>query len=175
MILKNEYENGNKSQDILYHMAYTYYKEGRFFDSLDTLKKIEINEVENIRRTAFEDDFLYLNGRVLFELKRYEEAIKFYKKLKERNPENLDYRYKLACSYGLNNEQEDAIEILEEINKETPGMLYIVKKLGHAYDQIKEYKKARAFFNYALKLDPDDKIIRRRLEEYHKYFSLLGY
>lgn len=173
LILKNEYENGNKSQDILYHMAYTYYKEGRFFDSLDTLKKIEINEVENIRRTAFEDDFLYLNGRVLFELKRYEEAIKFYKKLRERNPENLDYRYKLACSYGLNNEQEDAIEILEEINKETPGMLYIVKKLGHAYDQIKEYKKARAFFNYALKLDPNDQIIKKRLEEYDKYFSYI--
>lgn len=173
LILKNEYENGNKSQDILYHMAYTYYKEGRFFDSLDTLRRIEISEIENIRRNAFEDDLLYLNGRVLFELKRYEEAIKFYKKLKERNPENLNFRYKLACSYGLNNEQEDAIEILEEINKETPGMLYIVKKLGHAYDQIKEYKKARAFFNYALKLDPDDQIIKIRLEEYDKYFSFI--
>lgn len=175
LILRNEYGNGNRSQDILYHMAYTYYKQGRFFDGLDALKRIELSKVEGIRKNAFEDDFLYLNGRILFELKKYDEAIKCYEKLKERNPENLDYRYKLACAYGLNNEQEEAVEILEEINKQTPGMLYIVKKLGHAYDQIKEYKKARAFFNFALKLNPDDKIIRRRLDEYDKYFSLLGY
>jgi len=139
------------------------------------LKRIEIIKVEGIRRNAFEDDFLYLNGRILFELKKYDEAINCYRKLKERNPENLDYRYKLACAYGLNNEQEEAVVILEEINKQTPGMLYIVKKLGHAYDQIKEYKKARAFFNFALKLNPDDQIIRRRLDEYDKYFTLLGY
>jgi len=175
LILRNEYENGNKSQDILYHMSYTYYKQGRFFDGLDTLKRIEISKVEGIRKNAFEDDFLYLNGRILFELKKYDEAINCYRKLKERNPENLDYRYKLACVYGLNNEQEEAVVILEEINKQTPGMLYIVKKLGHAYDQIKEYKKARAFFNFALKLNPDDQIIRRRLDEYDKYFTLLGY
>lgn len=175
LILRNEYENGNKSQDILYHRAYTYYKQGRFFDSLDALKNIKISKVEGIRRDAFEDDFIYLNGRVMFELKRYDEAIGCYKKLKERNPENLDYRYKLACAYGLNNEQVEALTILEEINKQTPGMLYIVKKLGHAYDQIKEYKKARAFFNFALKLNPDEQSVKRRLEEYNKYFDFLGY
>lgn len=175
LILRNEYENGNKSQDIIYHMAYTYYKQERFFDSLDAINSIDISKVEVIRKNAFEDDILYLKARVLFELKRYDEAIKYYKELKERNPENLDYRYKLACAYGLNNKQEEAIEILEEINKQTPGMLYIVKKLGHAYDQIKEYKKARAFLNFAIKLNPDDQIIKRRLEEYNKYFIYLGY
>ena len=175
LILRNEYENGNKSQDILYHIAYTYYKQNRFFDSLDTLKSIEISKVESIRKSAFEDDFYYLNGRVLFELKKYDETIKCYKRIEERNPENLDYKYKLACAYGLNNQQGEAIAILEEINKQTPGMLYIVKKLGHAYDQIKEYKKARAFFNFALRLNPDDQIISRRLDEYDKYFEFLGY
>ena len=174
LILRNEYENGNKSQDILYHMAYTYLKQERFFDSLDTLKKIKINEVEGIRKNIFEDEFLYLNGRVLFELKRYNEAINCYKKLKERSPENLDYGYKLACTYGLNDQQGEAILILEEINEQTPGMLYIITKLGHAYDQIREYKKARGFFNFALKLNPDDQIIKRRLEEYSKYSVLLG-
>lgn len=169
LVLKNEYENGNRSQDISYHRAYTYYKQGRFFDSLDVLNNIDISKVENIRKSAFEDDFIYLKGRVMFELKRYDEAIWCYDKLKERNPENLDYRYKLACAYGLNNQQEEAIAILEEINKQTPGMLYIVKKLGHAYDQIKEYKRARAFFNFALKLDPNDKIIRKRINEYNIY------
>lgn len=86
----------------------------------------------------------------------------------------MNYRYKLACAYGLNDEQEKSIEILEDINKRLWDALYS-KKLGHAYDQIKDFKKARAYFNYAIRLDPSDTIIRNRLEEYSKYFNYLGY
>jgi tetratricopeptide (TPR) repeat protein len=114
-------------------------------------------------------------GKLFFELKRYEEAVKVYEKLVSRNPDDLNYRYKLACAYGLNNEQEKSIEILEDINKKTPGMLYIVKKLGHAYDQRKDFRKARAYFNYAIRLDPNDMLIRSRLEEYNKYLNYLSY
>ncbi|SNX54482.1 serine/threonine-protein kinase [Thermoanaerobacterium sp. RBIITD] len=173
LLLKTEYENGNKSPDILYHTAYTYYQQGRYFDSMDVLNSIEIKEVEDIRREALEDNLLYLKGKLLLELKRYDEATKVYEKLVSRNPDDLNYRYKLACAYGLNNEQEKSIEILEDINKKTPGMLYIVKKLGHAYDQRKDFKKARAYFNYAIRLDPNDTLIRSRLEEYSKYLSYL--
>ncbi|AEF93197.1 serine/threonine protein kinase with TPR repeats [Desulfotomaculum nigrificans CO-1-SRB] len=175
LLLKTEYENGNKSPDILYHTAYTYYQQGRYFDSMDVLNSIDIKEAEDIRREVLEDNLLYLKGKLLLELKRYDEATKVYEKLVSRNPDDLNYRYKLACAYGLNNEQEKAIGILEEINRQTPGMLYIVKKLGHAYDQRKDFKKARAYFNYAMRLDPNDRLIRSRLEEYNKYLSYLGY
>ncbi|GAA0084831.1 hypothetical protein UT300007_12700 [Clostridium sp. CTA-7] len=173
LILKNEYDNGNTSQDVIYHIAYTYFRQDRFFDSLETIEKINSNGVEDIRRENFKEDLTYLKAKVLFELKRYEESIGCFKELYNKNKQNLDYRYKLACSYGLNNEQEEAINILEGINKESPGMLYIVKKLGHAYDQIKEYKKARAFFNYALKLDPSDEVISKRIDEYSRYLGYL--
>lgn len=173
LILKNEYDNGNTSQDIMYHIAYTYFRQDRLFDSLETIEKINSNRVEDIRRENFKEDLIYLKARVLFELKRYEESIEHFKELYNKNKQNLDYRYKLACAYGLNNEQEKAINILEGINKKTPGMLYIVKKLGHAYDQIKEYKKARAFFNYALKLDPTDEVICKRIDEYSIYLGYL--
>lgn len=175
LLLKTEYENGNKSPDVLYHTAYTYYQQGRYFDSIGVLNNIDIREIEDIRREALEDNILYLKGKLFFELKKYDEAVKVYKNLVLRNPEDLNYRYKLACAYGLNNQQEKAIEILEDINKKTPGMLYIVKKLGHAYDQKKDYKKARAYFNYALRLDPNDTLIKSRLEEYDKYLGYLGY
>lgn len=173
LILKNEYDNGNISQDVIYHIAYTYFRQDRFFDSLETIEKINSNAVEDIRRENFKEDLTYLKAKVLFELKRYEESIEYFKELYNKNNQNLDYRYKLACAYGLNSEQEEAINILEGINKETPGMLYIVKKLGHAYDQIKEYKKARAFFNYALKLDPSDEVISKRIDEYSRYLGYL--
>lgn len=173
IILKNEYDNGNISQDVIYHIAYTYFRQDRFFDSLETIEKININDIEDIRRENFKEDLTYLKARVLFELKRYEDSIGYFKELYNKNKQNLDYRYKLACAYGLNNEQEEAINILEGINKETPGMLYIVKKLGHAYDQIKEYKKARAYFNYALKLDPSNEVISKRIDEYSRYLGYL--
>lgn len=172
-LLKNESENGNKSQDVLYHTAFTYYKQERFFDCVKVLDKIDITYVEDIRRKSFEEGYLYLKARVFFELKRYDEAISIYKELTLRNTGNLDYRYKLACAYGLNNSHNKAIEILEDINKETPGMLYIVKKLGYAYDQKKDFKKARAYFNYALKLDPKDKHMGKRLQEYDKYIGYI--
>lgn len=173
LLLKTEYENGNQSPDLLYYTAYTYFKKERYFDSLDVLHSIDIKEVEHIRRAGLEDNLLYLKANLYIELKRYEEAVKLYEELESRNPDNINYRYRLACVYGLNNEQEKAIEILESINKNTPGMLYIVKKLGHAYDQRKDFKKARAYFSYVLRLDPDDELIKSRLEEYNRYLTYL--
>lgn len=169
LLLENEAELGNTSQDIVYHLVYVFLKQGRLYDSLNKLQEIDLSKVEDIRRDAFEDNILYLKARVYFELKRYDEARDLYKKLVDKNPENIDYRYKLACVYALNNEEVKAIEILEDINKETAGLLYIVKKLGHAYDQIRNYSKARAYFNYALRLDPTDEVIRNRIEMYKMY------
>ncbi len=169
LLLKHEMENDNKTQDVLYHFAYTNFLQGMYYESLELLKNIDLSQVEGIRRNAFEDNLLYLNGKVQLELKKYDEAISFFRRLVEKNPANLDYRYKLACVYGLNNEEDEAIKMLEDINKQTPGMLYIVKKLGHAYDQKKDYNKARGFFNYALRLDPKDAKIRHRIYIYEKY------
>lgn len=173
LLLKTEYENGNKSTDIIYHMGYTYFKQGKFFDSINLLNNINLNDIESIRREAIQSDIIYLKGKICIELKRYDEAIKLFQNLLKGNKNNLDYKYKLACVYGLNDEQEEAIELLEEINKSTPGMLYIVKKLGHAYDQLKDYKKAKAYFKYALKLDPNDSIINNRIFEYDKYIRYI--
>lgn len=169
LLLKNEIEKGNDSQDIIYHLAYVYSKQERFYDSLNKLKELDLCKVEDVRRDGFEDNILYLKARLYFELKRYEEARDLYEKLSENNSENIDYKYKLACVYALNNEEGKAIKILEEINKKTPGLLYIVKKLGHAYDQIRDYSKARGCFYCALRLDPNDKIIRNRVEMYKRY------
>lgn len=169
LLLENEIEIGNNSQDIIYHLAYVYLKQERFYDSLNKLKQVDLLKVEDIRRDGFEDNVLYLKARLYFELKRYEEARDIYINLVNHNSENIDYIYKLACVYALNSEEYKAIEILEDINKKTPGILYIVKKLGHAYDQIRDYSKAKGHFNYALRLDPNDEIIRNRVEMYKRY------
>ncbi len=66
LLLKTEYENGNKSADILYHIAYTYFQQGRYFESMDVLNGIDIKEIEDVRREALEDNLLYLKGKLFF-------------------------------------------------------------------------------------------------------------
>jgi serine/threonine protein kinase len=172
-VLRHEQENGLKSQDLTYHFAYTYFYQNRFYESLSKLEEIDLDKVEKIRRDAFEDNVLALKARVYLELKQYEQSKFLYEKLVKKNNENINYKYKLACVYALNNMEDRAIEILEEIQKKTPGLLHIVKKLGHAYDQKREYSKARGYYNYALKLDPNDEMIKNRMEVFGAYLKYI--
>ncbi|SKB73119.1 Tetratricopeptide repeat-containing protein [Acetoanaerobium noterae] len=169
LLLKNKIENNVKIPDVYYHLAYVYVKQGRYYDALKHIKLVNVSDIENIRQDAFEDTVNYLKARIYLELKEYDKSIHLYDQLVNKNPENIDYRYKLACVYALNYHEDKAIEILENINKETPGILAVVKKLGHAYDQIKTYGKARGYYNFALRLDPEDEKIKERLEIYKKY------
>ncbi len=59
--------------------------------------------------------------------------------------------------------EKEAILILEKINLDTPGMLTVIKKIGYAYDQIRDFKKARSYYLHALTIDPDDKHLKKRL------------
>ena len=110
-----------------------------------------------------------MKGKIYIELKKYDDAMMVYKYLSNKSPEEINYKYRLAITYGLINKPNKAIELLEEINEKTPGLLYIVKKLGHAYDMQKEFSKARAYFQYSLRMDPDDEIINNRLKVYKEY------
>jgi serine/threonine-protein kinase len=71
--------------------------------------------------------------------------------------------------YGLCNQEDKAINLLEAINKETPGIWVIVKKLGQAYEQKKDYERARGYFKYALRLRPNDAYLTSKLEKYDFY------
>ena len=171
-LLKYEKENSNPTQDLLYHMAYVYFNQKRYYDSLSEIEKIKMEFVEEIRRDSFKESVFYLKAKVYTELKKYDEALMLYEFLHKRNPEDINYKYRLAIAYGLTDRPDLAIDILEDINQETPGLMYIVKKLGHAYDIKKDFGKARAYFKYALRLDPNDEIIRNRVQIYDKYLNV---
>lgn len=171
-LLRYQKENGNSTPDLNYHMAYVYYNLERYYDSLSQIEKIEIDKVEAIRRDAFKDNIFSLKAKIYIELKKYDEAMMLYEFLSKKNPEDTNFRYRLAITYGLVNKPNKAIKLLEEINEETPGLLYIVKKLGHAYDMKKDFSKARAFFKYALRMDPEDVLIQNRLKVYEQYLNM---
>ncbi|WP_077212387.1 tetratricopeptide repeat protein [Bacillus dakarensis] len=110
-----------------------------------------------------------LKERILFSIKKFEQAMKIYQQLVQQQPNSIDYRYRLAICYGLCNQEDKAIQILEDINQETPGVWVVVKKLGLAFEQKREYEKARGYFKYAYRLKPDDLEVKEKLEKYDFY------
>lgn len=170
-LLRYESEEGNNSQDLIYYIAYACFKQKRYYDSLNEIEKINLDKIEAIRRDGFRDSTFFLKAKIYIELKKYDEAMMLYKFLSNKNPEDINYKYRLAITYGLINNPHKAISLLEEINEKTPGLLYIVKKLGHAYDMQKEFSKARAYFKYSLRMDPDDEIINNRIKVYEEYLN----
>lgn len=168
-ILKYVRTNGNGSQDLIYHIAYSCFCQKKYYESLNEIEKINMDKIEAIRRDSFKDNIYSLKGKIYIELKKYDDAMMVYKYLSNKSPEEINYKYRLAITYGLINRPNKSIELLEEINEKTPGLLYIVKKLGHAYDMQKEFSKARAYFQYSLRMDPDDEIINNRLKVYKEY------
>lgn len=168
-ILMTEISNGHILPEIMLQLAYVYYKTTRRFDALNVLEDINADNIELVRQEGFKEALNYLKARILFDNKQYEQALKLFYRLHEKYPCVLNYRYRLAMCYGLCNQEDKAIQILEKVNQETPGIWVVVKKLGQAYEQKKDYERARGYFKYALRLRPEDKYIVEKLEKYDFY------
>ncbi|MDR7074150.1 protein kinase domain-containing protein [Fictibacillus barbaricus] len=168
-ILQTEIANDHVYPDILLQLSYVYFRTDRRFEALMTLDKINVYDVEETRRENFSTSMQELKARILFSIKKYEEAQKIFQQLVQQQPKSIDYRYRLAICFGLCNKEDKAIKILEDINQETPGVWLVVKKLGQAYEQKREYEKARGYFKYAHRLKPDDQEVINKLKKYDFY------
>jgi len=168
-ILMTEVSNGHTLPDVLLQLAYVYYKTDRRFEALRILDKINMDTIELARQESFGEALIYLKARILFRNKQYEQSLELFYQLHEKYPCVLNYSYRLAMCYGLCNQEDKAIKILEAINQETPGIWIVVKKLGQAYEQKKNYERARGYFKYALRLRPNDEYLIKKLEKYDFY------
>ena len=80
-LLQYERDNGNDSQDLIYHIAYTYFYQKRYYCSLIEIEKVNIDRVEAIRREGFKDNLYSLKAKIYMELKKYDDAMMIYKYL----------------------------------------------------------------------------------------------
>ncbi len=149
--------------DAFFYKAISYYKQRSNTLALECLEKINMEEVESLRKDAFWEAVLNLKGKIYLKTKKYDMAISVFRSLMEKNPDSIDYSYKLASTLALIHHEKEAISILERINLDTPGILTVIKKIGYAYDQIRDFKKARSYYLHALTIDPDDKHLKKRL------------
>lgn len=153
----------NQTPDAIFYKAISSYKQDSYTTALSSLEKINIQEIEALREEAFMEDVMNLKGKIFLKTKKYELANSVFRSLVDNTPDSLDYRFKLASTLALLHQEKEALTILEQINTETPGILAVVKKIGYAYDQIKDFRKARSYYLHALTLDPADGHIKKRL------------
>ncbi len=149
--------------DALFYKAISCFKQRSNTLALEYLERINMEEVENLRKNAFHEAILNLKGKIYLKTKKYDKANEVFRILTDMNPKSIDFAYKLANTLALMHHEQSALAILEKINYDTPGILTVIKKIGYAYDQLRDYKKARSYYIHALALDPEDKHLQKRL------------
>jgi uncharacterized protein len=103
-------------------------------------------------------DSLILKGASLHDVKSYKSAIDEYKKVHPSDPKYALALYEIALSFsGLKQYDSTIFYITQSIEKNKIHLLedaYIIR--GAAYDNLKKYEQARANYEEALKLFPNN-------------------
>lgn len=130
------------------------------FLGIINLQKFRLSKAEEFIQKAIAispEQYFYENlAKVYLEMEDSQNAIKLYKELLDKQPENFDYVFNLASAYKVARDYENAIKMYEraiELQPENPDSYYnmglILNNLSKPQEAIKYYKKA-------VELCPDD-------------------
>lgn len=141
---------------ILYSIEEAYYFSGYMLYN-NQVKKYPNTEVL----------YLYEIGRICLELKKFDEAEKYFRKLEKYENKNNYYikekdpiqrnRTKLyiALSCLAQKKLDEAEKLFKEVEEEVPGNT-IYHNLGRLYFEKKEYEKSKSYFEKALFISKDE-------------------
>ncbi|MGE0633891.1 MAG: tol-pal system YbgF family protein [Pseudobdellovibrionaceae bacterium] len=79
---------------------------------------------EKYPKSVFNDNALYLNGRLGFEQKRYAESVGFYNELLKKYPNSnkaVSARYSKGLAYYRMNLAKQATSVMQEVVRKNPG------------------------------------------------------
>lgn len=130
------------------------------FLGIINLQKFRLSKAEEFIQKAIAispEQYFYENlAKVYLEMEDSQNAIKLYKELLDKQPENFDYVFNLASAYKVARDYKNAIKMYEraiELQPENPDSYYnmglILNNLSKPQEAIKYYKKA-------VELCPDD-------------------
>ncbi|MCR2032817.1 tetratricopeptide repeat protein [Anaerofustis stercorihominis] len=175
-----------ESAEELYALGEKYFKEQDFYNTIETLNKVEENELEKDK----EANRNYMTGYSYWQLKRFDTALIPLKKADELKPNNEDYMIALARVYDINDNFEKSEEYylkVIEINEKNEtaymslGNIYLKKDPPEIKKSIEYSKKAidiypdcaNAYGNLAIAYDMmNDK---EKTKQYLKKAKSLGY
>ena len=118
----------------------------------DYEKELELCNKFLEKNPNFNDLILTRKISLLIELKKYDEALKNYKILVNKNPENSSVYILAECYAGLNN-KEKAFELInQKYEKEKKDSTYYIT-VGKIYYILENYKEAIENYSTAIELE----------------------
>lgn len=99
--------------------------------------------------------FYYKKAKKYVENNNYIDALSFYRKAVEKDPENLEYRLDLAQVFTEMGYYEESNQILLYILQKDDGKADCYFCLGCNFLGLQEYERAKECFEKYLQLDPD--------------------
>jgi tetratricopeptide (TPR) repeat protein len=95
-------------------------------------------------------------GGILFDGRKYKEAIEFMKQAAEKFPNDFLINLVYGLSLAQDNIHEDAAIYLKRALNLNPNDLTVLSALGYSYNQLKQDDEALSYLNKALSIDPDN-------------------
>ncbi|MBW8052062.1 MAG: tetratricopeptide repeat protein [Cytophagales bacterium] len=98
----------------------------------------------------------YRVGEAYYQLARYEEALKYFKKAVKLKPLHLDFQNKLGSAYMQSGDLQKAKNTFEFIITENPKYVPAISNLGYLYLILNRPDRAKILYDKAINLDPDN-------------------
>jgi tetratricopeptide (TPR) repeat protein len=98
----------------------------------------------------------YAIGRLLWKMRRWEEAVPYLRKELQKNPYHGLANYYLGSSYVFLENPEEAIRCLEEAVRVQPGLEQAHRDLGRALAKAGRFEEALASYRRVVEADPGD-------------------
>jgi tetratricopeptide (TPR) repeat protein len=144
-----EIEKEEKDDNFWYKKAIHSCELGEYDQALDELKKdLEINQ------KSYETFFLI--GKVLYELKKYEESLEFYNKAsEEQNRQHMQNTQKIVQMKNVR-KFEEAVKYSDKVYQEKALDDTYWHHKGMALFSLKKFNEASSSFKIALETSPDN-------------------
>jgi len=185
--LKVLLEQGSKQQSVYYYLGYAAQERGDEDAALEWYGKVEEGEywtqarlrmskimikqgrLDDVRREMQElrrnnpenaTDFYLIEGQVLSDLTRLEDAYNLYSQALEADPENEDLLYARALVAETMNRLDLAEQDMRHILDNDPDNVRTLNALGYTLaDRTERYEEALEYIQQAYARDPDDPAI----------------
>jgi len=103
-----------------------------------------------------EIDLLLNKGMEHFRLGEYNEAISYYDKILEKEPNNIDALFNKGHAYSKLGKYWNAIKTFDKVLEVEPNNIEALFNQGDAYSKLGEYRKAISYYDKILEKDPNN-------------------
>ena len=129
--------------------AFNFHIQGR----LDEAEKLYL---QLLKKTPDDSELLNLTGLLKLRKNQPEDALSFFKKAFEINPNSFEIRFNLALAYKKNNETDKAVELYKKALEIDSSNYKVYFNLGHIFESKNETATALEYYKKAYEYSKDE-------------------